>query len=161
MRSTFTSLVRQNPASVPAPAPVPAQAGGEDQPPYLVPGKDLSNFEIPENTPVNSVVYTLEGVDPEGARVFYTISGDNFSIDRETGRIRLREPLDREAVDMLDVVITIQDENYRHIIPFRRTIKGESLTIRKVLYLHSSRISSCVRTVDMVMCLHTWSSPAV
>ena len=41
-------------------------------------------------------------------RVFYTISGDNFSIDRETGKIRLRDALDREAVDMLDVVITIQ-----------------------------------------------------
>ena len=95
-----------------------------NQPPYLIPGKDLLNFEISENTPVNSVVYTLEGADPEGKRVFYTISGDNFSVDRETGKIRLRESLDRESVDMLDVVITIQDENYNHIIPFRRTIKG-------------------------------------
>ena len=84
----------------------------------------MLNFEISENTPVNSVVYTLEGADPEGKRVFYTISGDNFSVDRESGKIRLRESLDRESVDMLDVVITIQDENYNHIIPFRRTIKG-------------------------------------
>ena len=92
--------------------------------PYVIPGKDLLDFEVCENTPVNSVVYTLEGADPEGKRVFYTISGDNFSVDRETGKIRLRESLDRESVDMLDVVITIQDENYNHIIPFRRTIKG-------------------------------------
>jgi hypothetical protein len=70
-------------------------------------------------------VYTLEGVDPEGSAVYYTISGDNFSVDRVTGKIRLREPLDRETVDMLDLVITIQDENYQHIIPFRRTIKGD------------------------------------
>jgi hypothetical protein len=116
--------VRQNPDQ---PVTVQQQQPVVNQPPYLVEGKDLLNFEIAENSPVNSVVYTLEGVDPEGTKVFYTISGDNFSVDRETGRIRLREQLDREAVDMLDVVITIQDENYNHIIPFRRTIKGEEV----------------------------------
>ncbi len=88
-------------------------------------------------------MYTLEGVDPEGTKVFYTISGDNFSVDRETGRIRLREQLDREAVDMLDVVITIQDENYNHIIPFRRTIKGK-IVLEK--YIHD--LDFCARSND-------------
>ena len=77
-----------------------------------------------EDVPVGTVVYTLKGVDPEGAKVLYTISGDNFSVDRETGVITLRSPLDREREELLDVVVTVQDEAYEHIVPFRRQIKG-------------------------------------
>ena len=61
---------------------------------------------------MGSVVYTLQGIDPEGANVLYTISGDHFSVNRNTGVITLRAPLDREVEDLLDVVVTIQDENF-------------------------------------------------
>ena len=114
-----------------------------NQPPYLIPGKDLANFEISESTAINSVVYTLEGADPEGKKVFYTISGDNFSVDRDSGKIRLRESLDRESIDMLDVVITIQDENDQHIIPFRRTIKGYKVWQRSKL------ATTCLYNIDL------------
>ena len=36
-----------------------------------------------------------------GRQVFYTISGDNFSVDRVTGVITLKTPLDRERKDLL------------------------------------------------------------
>lgn len=81
------------------------------------------NFEINENVPVGSPIYTLKGIDPEGAKVFYTISGDHFSVDRESGVITLRAPLDREQESLLEVIVTIQDEGFNHIVPFRRQIR--------------------------------------
>ncbi len=78
--------------------------------------------------PVGAVVYTLKGIDPEGEQVLYTISGDHFSINRETGVITLRSPLDRETDDLLEVVVTIQDESFNHIVPFRRQIRGMQIT---------------------------------
>lgn len=80
-------------------------------------------FELPEDTPVGSEVYTLKGEDPEGSQVFYTISGDYFSINKATGVITLRTPLDREETERIEVVITIQDEAF-NLIPFRREILG-------------------------------------
>ena len=44
------------------------------------------------------------------------------------GVIKLREALDRETKDVIDVVVTIQDENYNNIVPFRRQIKGSEET---------------------------------
>ena len=89
----------------------------------MQPGNDLERFQIKENTPVGEAVYTLKGVDPKGMclfkififrkrliniclhftgrQVFYTISGDNFSVDRVTGVITLKTPLDRERKDLL------------------------------------------------------------
>lgn len=101
----------------------PVRQPPPNQPPYLEQGQDLAGFQIDEDTPVGSIVYTLKGTDPEGARVSYTISGDNFSVDRQTGVITLRAPLDREKEDLLEVVITIQDESFEHIVPFRRQIR--------------------------------------
>jgi len=98
-----------------------------NRPPVLVQGGDLRNFEIFEDTPVGSTVYTLVGQDPEGSKIFYTISGDYFSADLNTGVVTLKKPLDRETIPKIDVVITIQDESIREIpenlIPFRRAVK--------------------------------------
>jgi hypothetical protein len=86
-------------------------------------GGDLVDFTIREDVPVGSEVYTLRARDPEGSRVQYTISGDYFSVDRDSGVIRLRDALDREQVDTVEVVITIYASN--NLIPFRREIRGE------------------------------------
>ena len=100
-----------------------------NRPPVLVSGGDLRNFEIYEDTTVGTPVYTLKGQDPEGSNIFYTISGDYFSADINTGVVTLKKALDRERVPKIDVVITIQDEPIREIpenlIPFRRAIKGK------------------------------------
>ena len=69
-------------------------------------------------------VYNLRGRDPEGGRVKFTISGDYFSVDGDSGAVTLRDPLDRETTETIDVVITIQDAAF-NLIPFRREIRGE------------------------------------
>ena len=43
---------------------------------------------------------------------------------RSLGVIRLREKLDREKQDKIDVVVTIQDESYTKIVPHHREITG-------------------------------------
>ena len=88
-------------------------------------------FEIREDTPVNAEVYTLKAQDPEGSKVYFTISGDYFSVNRESGVIQLKESLDREALDAVEVVITIQDEAF-NLIPFRREIRGMYYDARKL-----------------------------
>ena len=53
------------------------------------------------------MVYTLQGRDPEGSPLEFTISGDYFSVNRVTGDITLVKALDRETRDVINVVITI------------------------------------------------------
>lgn len=47
------------------------------------------------------------GNDPEGGALRYSISGPVFSVDRDTGVVRLRQPLDRETQDLIEVIISI------------------------------------------------------
>ncbi|XP_015043174.2 cadherin-87A [Drosophila pseudoobscura] len=82
-----------------------------NHPPQFVPGTgDMSRFSLSENTPVGSPIYQLKGTDPEGGRLKYSISGPVFSVDRETGVVRLRQELDRETQDTVEVIISITDE---------------------------------------------------
>ncbi|CAB4057546.1 unnamed protein product [Lepeophtheirus salmonis] len=94
-----------------------------DEAPYLQPGGDLIDFQLFENTPPNSVVYTLRGYDPEfGVEgLTYTISGDYFSINQKTGVISLKKKVDREIKEFIRVVVTIQDKG-NNLIPFSREI---------------------------------------
>ncbi|XP_063702044.1 cadherin-23 [Culicoides brevitarsis] len=78
--------------------------------PQFIPGQDMTRFSLPENTPVNSPVYQLRGIDPEGGKLRYSISGPVFSVDRDTGVVRLRQELDREQQDIVEVIISITDE---------------------------------------------------
>ncbi|XP_075160515.1 cadherin 74A [Haematobia irritans] len=101
-----------------------------NQPPHFVPGSgDMSRFSLSENSPVGSPVYQLRGIDPEGSRLKYSISGPVFSVDRDTGVVRLRQELDRETADSVEVIISITDEgiyatepntvSLRRVIPIR------------------------------------------
>ncbi|XP_030385900.1 cadherin-23 [Scaptodrosophila lebanonensis] len=82
-----------------------------NHPPQFVAGTgDMARFSLSEHTPVGSPVYQLKGIDPEGGRLKYSISGPVFSVDRETGVVRLRQELDREAQDIVEVIISITDE---------------------------------------------------
>uniref|UniRef100_A0A182IQZ1 Cadherin domain-containing protein n=1 Tax=Anopheles atroparvus TaxID=41427 RepID=A0A182IQZ1_ANOAO len=79
--------------------------------PHFIPGSgDMSRFSLPENTPVGSVVYQLRGTDPEGSKLRFSISGPVFSVDRDSGVVRLRQSLDREQQDTVEVIISITDE---------------------------------------------------
>lgn len=70
----------------------------------------MSNLYINEDTPIGSSVYTLKGRDPDGGRLFYYLSGDTFSVDKDTGVVKLIRSLDREREPFLDVIITVIDE---------------------------------------------------
>lgn len=51
--------------------------------------------------------FHVTGVDPEGGTLHYSISGPVFSVDRDTGVVRLRQQLDRETQDLVEVIISI------------------------------------------------------
>lgn len=65
-------------------------------------------------------------MDPKGSAVKYSISGPVFSVDRHTGVVRLRQELDRETQDTIEVIISLTDEglygNEPHTISLRREI---------------------------------------
>lgn len=70
-----------------------------------------NNIVLSENTPVGSVVYQLEGSDPEGSNVtFGLIGSEHFEVDPISGNITLIKPLDREEKDSLKFLITIRDQ---------------------------------------------------
>lgn len=50
------------------------------------------------------------GTDPDGGKIRYSISGPVFSVDRDTGVVRLRQELDREKQDTVEVIISITGE---------------------------------------------------
>lgn len=50
------------------------------------------------------------GIDPEGSKLRYSISGPVLTVDRDTGVVRLRQELDRETQDTIEVIISITDE---------------------------------------------------
>ncbi|KAM9216367.1 cadherin-related family member 1 isoform 1-T1 [Dugong dugon] len=75
---------------------------------------NMALFSLPEDTPVGSHVYTLNGTDPEGDPVSYHISFDPstrniFSVDPNCGNITLVEELDREREDEIEAIISISD----------------------------------------------------
>ncbi|KAM4851717.1 cadherin-related family member 1 [Thomomys bottae] len=75
---------------------------------------NMALFSLPEDTPVGSHVYTLNGTDPEGEPLSYHISFDPgtrtvFSVDPNFGNITLIEELDREKEDEIEVIISISD----------------------------------------------------
>lgn len=67
----------------------------------------MARLSVSEGTLPGAPVYTLQGEDPEGSRLHYSISGEYFTVDRESGVVILRKPLDREAQDIIEVIISI------------------------------------------------------
>lgn len=59
---------------------------------------DMNNLALSEATPVGSIVYKLEGYDPEGSAVMYGLIGtNNFMVDPKTGDVEIVKALDREV----------------------------------------------------------------
>lgn len=60
--------------------------------------QDMNNEAFSESTPVGTVVYKLEGYDPESGNVtFGLIDSGNFMVDPQTGEVRIVKALDREV----------------------------------------------------------------
>ena len=65
---------------------------------------------LSENTPVGSVVFKLDGYDPEGSNVtFGSIGSEHFNVDPVTGNITLIKPLDREEKETISFLVSIKD----------------------------------------------------
>ncbi|CAH0398993.1 unnamed protein product [Chilo suppressalis] len=74
--------------------------------------QDMNNLALSESTPVGSIVYTLQGTDPEGLPIKYNLVGtDKFSVDPDTGDVTLNRPLDRESEDTIKFLVSIEDQN--------------------------------------------------
>lgn len=58
----------------------------------------MNNLALSEATPVGTIVYKLQGYDPEGSDVMYGLIGtNNFMVDPKTGDVEVVKPLDREV----------------------------------------------------------------
>uniref|UniRef100_A0A8D8JF25 Cadherin-87A n=1 Tax=Culex pipiens TaxID=7175 RepID=A0A8D8JF25_CULPI len=72
--------------------------------------QDMNNLALSESTPVGSVVYRLEGFDPEGGNVSFGLLGsENFLVDPISGDVKVIKALDRETQDTLSFSVTIKD----------------------------------------------------
>ncbi|XP_052751367.1 cadherin-23 [Galleria mellonella] len=86
--------------------------------PHFVPQTgDMGAFSLPEDTPVGTPVYQLKGIDPENGPLRYSISGQYFSVNPQTGVVTLARTLDREEQDSLEVIISITDEGVANTEP--------------------------------------------
>ncbi len=67
---------------------------------------------VAENTAAGvNVGAPIVAVDPEGDTITYTVSGDQFSIDSETGQLMTKEALDYETMSSHTVTVTATDDD--------------------------------------------------
>lgn len=58
----------------------------------------MNNVVLSEAVEVGSIVYTLEGYDPEKSEITFGLVGtDNFAVDPKTGAVKVIKALDREV----------------------------------------------------------------
>lgn len=100
-------------------------SGQINRPPEFIPAGDMNNFALGEDTPVGTSVYTLRARDPENTQVHYYISGDSFSVERDTGIVKLIRKLDRESIASVDVIISITDQGVAGLQPNTISIRRE------------------------------------
>ena len=76
---------------------ISAGLGQPNLPPYFT--IDLDNIEVEENIALGSEVVTLQGEDPEGFPVSFSLEGTElFTVDGESGVVRVAGELDREQL---------------------------------------------------------------
>ncbi|KAL0831734.1 hypothetical protein ABMA28_001276 [Loxostege sticticalis] len=74
--------------------------------------QDMNNLALSESTPTGSVVYTLQGMDPEGLPIKYNLVGtDKFTVNPSSGDVTLNRPLDRETEDTIKFLVSIENQN--------------------------------------------------
>ncbi|KAF4090380.1 hypothetical protein AMELA_G00051200 [Ameiurus melas] len=76
---------------------------------------NLAFFSLSEDTPKGTHIYVLNGTDPEGQPVRYGLAFDPgskeyFIVDPISGIVTLKEELDREIQDEIEVLVSISDE---------------------------------------------------
>lgn len=130
----------------------------QNRPPHFIPGSgDMARFSISENTPNGSVVYQLRGIDPEGGQLKYSISGPVFSVDKNTGVVRLNQGLDREKQDLIEVIISITDESVLgsepNTISLRREIPIRDYNDNAPIFIgrpYSANVSEAIKAGTLI-----------
>ena len=68
-------------------------------------------FRVAENSAVGTLVGTVAATDPDdGATLTYSISGETFEIDADTGAITVSVALDHEATESYSFTVSVEDE---------------------------------------------------
>lgn len=65
------------------------------------------------------ILFLLSGSDPEGSKVIYSISGEYFTVDQDTGIVSTLKSFDREKEDIVSVVISVTGESLEFWNKFR------------------------------------------
>ncbi|KAK9891761.1 hypothetical protein WA026_016559 [Henosepilachna vigintioctopunctata] len=72
---------------------------------------DMNNLAISEKTPIGSVIYSLEGSDPENGTLKFQLNGtDSLHVDPTSGDVTVVKPLDYETNDTLNLIVSVEDE---------------------------------------------------
>lgn len=70
--------------------------GNGNLPPVFT--QDMNNLALSESTQLGSIVYKLEGFDPEGGEISFGLVGSvNFEVNPQTGDVKIVKELDREV----------------------------------------------------------------
>ncbi|XP_065338532.1 cadherin-87A [Cloeon dipterum] len=92
-----------------------------NEPPQFV--KEPNNLALSEATPVASVVFQLEAIDPDGDTVRYGIKPNPYlAVDPSSGNITLIRSLDREQHESFMVEITAQDNELANLVSAPATV---------------------------------------
>ncbi|XP_078692357.1 cadherin-related family member 1-like [Branchiostoma floridae x Branchiostoma belcheri] len=82
-----------------------------NQPPIFTAGMDY--LQIPEDTLIGSLVYTLSATDVDGDILSYGVSGqvstNLFMVNPSSGVVTLKTQLDRELTDEYVIIVTVSD----------------------------------------------------
>ncbi len=69
---------------------------------------DMNQHTLKENTPVGTVVYRLDGIDPEGSEVRFGMEGtEAFEVDAKSGEVTVAQVIDREMLGSGEIRLTV------------------------------------------------------
>uniref|UniRef100_A0A3Q1CR03 Cadherin domain-containing protein n=1 Tax=Amphiprion ocellaris TaxID=80972 RepID=A0A3Q1CR03_AMPOC len=75
---------------------------------------NMALFSISEDTPIGTLIYILNGTDPEGDPIRYGLTFEKgfkeyFRVEPKSGNVTLIQELDREKQDEISVLVSITD----------------------------------------------------
>lgn len=93
----------------------------------LLPNYNLENVHVDENKPVGSIIHTVRAEDPKNRfhKFFYMLASTSheFSIDTNTGEVKIQKTLDREQQQEYLVALSVFDATTRKLVEnHQRTI---------------------------------------
>ncbi|XP_041362430.1 cadherin-87A-like [Gigantopelta aegis] len=85
----------------------------QNKAPYFFENATMNGFHVSEDTPVGTVIYQLQGIDPNGDQIFFFIKPENeeLVVNKNTGVVSLKAPLVYNPLDYerkFTIIITDQ-----------------------------------------------------